>query len=63
MGITGAKNSTPTAALEIILNIWPAHIRAQVEAQKTALRLVNLNLWGKNVPNVGHSEIWFKMVK
>lgn len=39
ISITGAIRSTPSKALDAILNMLPLHLFVQLEAEKTALRL------------------------
>lgn len=60
MGITGAMRTTPTAALEALLNIEPLHLHVEFVARKTALRLQNSLL---NVKEYGHARIWYKMIR
>jgi Reverse transcriptase (RNA-dependent DNA polymerase). len=45
LGITGAMASTPTAALEVMLNLPPLHIVVEREARLAAYRLRNNNDW------------------
>jgi ribonuclease HI len=39
LNITGAMSTTPTAALEVLLNLAPLHIKIEEEAKMAALRL------------------------
>jgi ribonuclease HI len=63
LSMTGAMGSTPTAALEIILNLTPLHICAEVQARKTALRLNVTKQWNNRYENGGHSKLWKKMTE
>lgn len=45
MGITGAMKSTPTAALEALLNIEPLHIHIEAVARASFLRLDQSSLF------------------
>lgn len=45
MGITGAFKTTPTSALEVLLNITPLDLFVKFVAQKTAYRLICINQW------------------
>jgi hypothetical protein len=58
MSITGAMITTPTAALEVILNLRPLHIEVEAEARKTALRLHVMKQWNERYENSGHSKLW-----
>ncbi|CAK1600286.1 unnamed protein product [Parnassius mnemosyne] len=63
MAATGCMRTTPTAALEAMLELTPLHLHIQQEATLAAIRLKTLNLWSKNsVPHTGiidriHSKI------
>ncbi|CAK1599870.1 unnamed protein product [Parnassius mnemosyne] len=63
MAATGCISTTPTAALEAMLELTPLHLHIQQEATLAAIRLKTLNLWSKNsVPHTGiidriHSKI------
>lgn len=53
--ITKCLKSTPTSALEVLLDLIPLDIYTKMVATNTAQRLNELNLW-KNLPH-GHSKI------
>src|SRR5262249_24715775 len=61
IGITGAMRSTPTAALEVLLDVEPLHLYIEEIARNTAMRLNKTNLLIKT--NQGHAKIWDIMVK
>ncbi|XP_063634981.1 uncharacterized protein LOC134805639 [Cydia splendana] len=42
---TGCTRSTPTAAMEVMLNLSPLHLHIQQEASLSAVRLRTLNIW------------------
>lgn len=54
--ISGCMKTTPTAAMEVALNITPLDLHIQQEATITAVRLWHLGLWGKNNDSP-HTEI------
>lgn len=58
--ITGAWKSTPTAALEAMLNLPPLHLVIESDAIATLGRLAKLN--GNILNNTDHSRIWFKTI-
>ncbi|CAH2108833.1 unnamed protein product [Euphydryas editha] len=45
LAITGAMRTTPTAALEVMLNLPALHLFIRQEAASTAVRLKTLHLW------------------
>lgn len=55
MAATGCMRTTPTAALEAILDLPPLHLFIKQEAAATAVRLKKLNLWKH--ARVPHTEI------
>ncbi|XP_055715172.1 uncharacterized protein LOC129809388 [Phlebotomus papatasi] len=57
LAITGALRSTPTAALEVLLNLLPLHIFIEQEALKCAIRLRNRELWNDRGTLIGHRKI------
>lgn len=57
LAISGALRSTPSAALEMLLDISPLHIFIEIEAIKGALRLQKGNMWDLKGVIVGHSRI------
>ena len=54
--ITGAFKTTPTRALEVILDMRPLHIQIKAEAMSSAYRLSSLNLLKVDY-NFGHCAI------
>jgi hypothetical protein len=62
LAITGSMNSTPTAALEIMLNLPPLHICVEAEALKTAHRLHILKQWKFNSSSHGHCKLLADML-
>lgn len=56
LNITGAMRTTPTAALEVILNLDPLHLAIQGEAFKQAIELHKLFKF-KEGDHTGHLEI------
>ena len=60
LSISGAFKTTPTLAMETMLNIQPLHIEIKREALKSAIRLKNLGLFIDNY-NGGHRSI-FKLL-
>lgn len=46
--ITGCMKTTPTAAMEIALQLTPLDLYIQQEATLAAIRLMHLGIWGKN---------------
>lgn len=52
---TGCIKTTPTAALEVMLNITPLHLHIQEEAAVAAVRLRSLKLWKNS--KVPHTAI------
>lgn len=55
MGITGTMKSTPTKALEVLINILPVDMFGEQEATITAIRLKNANCWKDSTH--GHATI------
>lgn len=56
MATSGAIRTTPTAALEVLLDLPPLHLYLQHVAGCTSLRLVQLGLFTST--NSGHAEIF-----
>lgn len=54
--VTGCMRTTPTAAVEAIINLPPLHLFIKQEAATTAFRLKSLNLWNSE-SNTGHTSI------
>lgn len=61
LSITGAMKSTPTAALEALLNIEPLHIYVESMARATCLRLHQSSLLITS--DYGHAALWNQMIK
>ena len=61
VGVTGVMRTTPTAALEAILNIEPLHIFIEETARKTALRFHHNHQM--KYSDKGHAKIWYQMTK
>lgn len=61
ISITGAMKSTPTAALEALLNIEPLHIYVESMARATCIGLNQSALLIKS--DYGHSSLWNQMIK
>ena len=55
LAITGCMKTTPTAALEVMLDLPPLHLYVKEEAAMTALRLKTLALWKDS--NTTHTSI------
>lgn len=55
--ITGAFRTTPTIALEAILNIAPLHLNIQMTALNCYQRLKGANMWVENGINTHHRSI------
>jgi ribonuclease HI len=62
LSITGVMRSTPTVAMETILNLRPLHILTESHARSTALRLNIKKQWCNRHSFTGHSKIWNKML-
>ncbi|XP_058830267.1 uncharacterized protein LOC131689298 [Topomyia yanbarensis] len=64
MALTGAFTTTPTAALEALLNIKPLHIHLKQEALSCAYRLQVTGLWNSNHVDLAtsHTRLWSQMV-
>src|ERR1700744_6510933 len=58
-GITGAMKSTPTAALEAMLNIEPLHTFLEASARTAFLRLKHSSFLIDQ--NLGHCRLWKQM--
>ncbi|MCP3668244.1 MAG: hypothetical protein GY696_38110, partial [Gammaproteobacteria bacterium] len=56
VGITGVMSTTPTAALENMLNLAPLHVLAEAEAMLSAKRLFDNQTWGDSSNLSGHRE-------
>lgn len=59
MAITGAFRTTPTRAIEALIDIAPLHILIRAEAMRAAHRLHQGGLW--NPSKDGHASIWSQM--
>lgn len=57
MAITGAFRTTPTAALEVLLDLPPLHIVIQSEARKALHRLKTMDLWSYCAPKTKHTSM------
>ena len=57
LSITGAMSTTPTAALEAILNLPPIHLEVKRKAANDAYRLDTIGAWKGGQSN-GHASIW-----
>jgi ribonuclease HI len=57
MAITGAFQTTPTAALEVLLDLTPLHMVIQSEARKSLHRLRILGLWSDGKPKTKHTNM------
>jgi len=55
--VTGAFRSSPSAALEVALNLLPLDIFIKAEARKAALRLRATDLWREGRSGTGHGSI------
>ena len=62
LGVTGALTTTPTAALEAILNILPLHILAEKIARATSYKLAVTGEWHTRY-NCGHSTVWMRQTQ
>ena len=58
MGITGAMRTTPTLAMETLLNLAPLYVEVEVHARATLYRLRNLNMWHDRGNLSGHRQLW-----
>ena len=60
MAMTGAFTSTPTAALEALLDIRPLHVHLKQEALACAYRLHATGLWNSHTATSGnsHTLLW-----
>ncbi|XP_061727454.1 uncharacterized protein LOC133532697 [Cydia pomonella] len=52
---TGCTRSTPTAAMEVMLNLPPLHLHIQQEASLSAVRLRTLKIWS-NITGALHTK-------
>lgn len=59
--VTGAMKNTPTAALEVLLNLPPLHIFLMGEAMAACYRMIHANQWSPRADNVGHAMIRSRM--
>lgn len=59
VAITGAFRTTPTRAMEALIDLPPLHISIQAEAMRAAHRLYQGELWGPS--EEGHATIWSQM--
>ncbi len=50
-------STTPTAALENMLNLAPLHVQAEAEAMLSAKRLLDNQTWGDFYNLSGHREV------
>lgn len=57
MAIAGAFKTTPTAALEILLDLPPLHLVIQSEARKSLHRMAITGLWSDNKPKTKHTNM------
>jgi hypothetical protein len=57
LGITGAMCTTPTGAMEALVDLPPLDLVVQSEARASAHRLWSLGSWSYLHPNHGHSRI------
>ena len=60
ISITGALKTTPTAALEALINIEPLHIHVEAMARATCIRLNQSSLLVKS--NFGHAKLWYNLI-
>jgi ribonuclease HI len=49
--------TTPTAALEALLNLPPLHLRIEEVAKSAAFRLASIKLWTNHYKLTGHTEL------
>ena len=57
LGIAGAMRTTPTAALEVLLDLPPLDIYVKMEAMASAVRLRGTGRW-RRLADAGHTLIW-----
>ena len=62
ISVTGAMRTTPTAALEVALNLPPLHQFLLREAMAACYRLKKAGVWGRVGTEVGHCRLWSRMV-
>lgn len=63
VSITGAMKTTPGAALEVLLNLTPLHLKIEELATISAFRLAALGLWVDHYKYSGHTELNRKLDK
>lgn len=63
VAITGAMRTTPTKALETLLNLPTLGVFIKSEAKKAAYRLNITGQWAQRVIGGGHAQIWKNVVK
>lgn len=56
LNVTGAIRTTPTAALEVLLDLPPLDLYVRCEAMATSSRLCRIGQWKQYGMGVGHSE-------
>jgi hypothetical protein len=57
LGICGAMRTTPTVAIEFLLNILPLHIFVEKTAKFTACKLIVATEWLSVGKRLGHRKI------
>ncbi|XP_073956502.1 uncharacterized protein [Choristoneura fumiferana] len=57
MAITGAFKTTPTAAMEVLLDLPPLHIAIESEARKSLHRMKMYGLWNDSAPRTKHTKM------
>lgn len=57
IAITGGLRTTPTRAMEALLNIPPLHLFIKAEARSTFARLTGQGLWWRRVIGTSHTSI------
>lgn len=62
MGVTGAIRTTPTAALEVLLDLVPLHLVIEAEARKAAYRLRCGGQWKDGGEPLGHTKALSSMI-
>ncbi|KAG7307057.1 hypothetical protein JYU34_007191 [Plutella xylostella] len=62
VAITGCMKSTPTAALEVLLDLPPLHLVVKQEAAAAAFRLRAAGLWANN-STASHTSIMLEAIK
>ena len=61
--ITGAMSTTPTAAMETLLDLTPLHIQVMAEAKACVYRLKNTRQWRPNGSSTGHVRLHSDLLK